>query len=178
MNYWVIAGWIVAAGTVAGLSAALFWMWSGARGAEDVGAEQRAAEGFAFDRYAVMQRLLSEADTRYLRSHPGATPEMAARWRRESVSIFRAYLGELTRDFHALHAHARHMLAESQTASPELAKTLVRQQGAFLRARIALEARLLLFQLGAGHVDAAPLLEMVHAMRLDLGRLVPEPSAA
>jgi ketosteroid isomerase-like protein len=169
--------WVVAAGTATGLVAALLWMWLEARGASDPG-RFRAAEHFSFERYAVMERLFSAEDLEYLRTQPGATPELAAKWRRESVAVFRAYLAELTRDFHALHAHARHMVAGSRSDSAELAATLVRQQGEFLRARVALEVRLVLFQFGIGKVDAAPLLALLGAMQSDLGRLVPEAAAS
>ena len=120
-----------------------------------------------------MERLLSSRDLQFLASQSGK-PADIGKWKRESLSIFRTYLGELSKDFQALHGYARRMVAESHVESPDLAATLVRQQATFYRTRVALEFRLILFALGIGSVDVAPLLQMVEAMRLDLGRLVPE----
>jgi hypothetical protein len=181
MTFWSIAAWVVTAGSVAALVAALIWIGSASRrGAERFGdADLRgASREFSFDRYQVMERLLSPADLRFLAAWTAPGPGVAPHWRRESVRIFRSYLDELTADFHALHAYAREMVAASHAESPELARVLLRQQATFFRARVLLEARLLLFGLGLGAVNAAPLLGMVEAMRLDVARLVPEDAPA
>jgi len=170
---WTAAALIVTTGSVAGLAAVLVRMWLGSRANGEV-PEGDARRGFSFDRYQVMERLLSSRDVQYLSSQRGFPPAAAARWKRESLHIFRLYLGELTRDFDALHASARRMVAASHSESPELAATLVRQQVAFFRARVAVEWRILLFRFGMASVDVAPLLAMVDAMRIDLRRIVPD----
>jgi len=177
MNPWIVLAWVVSAGSVAGLAAAVGWIWLSSR--KSGSNEQRdAALGFSWARYQVMDRLLSARDVGFLAAQPGFTASRGARWKRDSLRIFRGYLSELTRDFQALHAEARRMVAESRSESPELASTLVRQQVAFWRARMILEGRLLIFALGFGAVDVAPLLQTIDAMRMDLRRLVPAPAEA
>ena len=178
MNPWIVLAWIVTAGSVAGLAAALGWMWfSSRKSAENDGEEAR--RGFSPERYQVMNRLLSERDVEFLAAQPGFTASRRARWKRDSLRIFRLYLNALTRDFQTLHADARRMVAESHSESPELASTLVRQQVAFWQARVNLEARLLMFALGGiGAVDVAPLLQLIDTMRMDLRRLVPQAGSA
>ena len=173
MNPWIVAAWVVTIGSVSGLAGALLWMRFRSR-------TNRSAvgSGFSFERYRVMERLLSSRDADFLASHcaagQGLGSDDISRWKRDSVKVFRLYLGELTADFDALHALARRMVAESQTESPELASTLVRQQMAFFQARLSLEVRVVLFRWGIGTVDVAPLLQMVERMRLDLSQLTPE----
>lgn len=176
MNPWIVLGWLVTAGSLGGLVAALGWTWFSSRNiAENDRGDAR--RGFSLARYQVMNRLLSARDVEFLAAQPGLPANRRARWKRDSLRLFRRYLSALTGDFQALHADARRLVAESRTESPEFASTLVRQQAAFWRARIILEARLLMFALGVGSVDAAPLLRMIDAMRMDLRRLVPEPAA-
>ena len=176
-----VLAWIVTAGFVAGLVAILAWI---SFASKRLGTRQNregtgdTASGFSFARYQVMKRLLAPEDAQFLSSHRSFDARARARWKRDSLRIFRLYLGELTRDFLALHAYARNLVVQSHSESPEFASTLVRQQVAFWRARMALEGRLLLFKFGIGSVAAAPLLEMIEAMRIDLFRLVPEGAQA
>ena len=172
MNPWIAAAWLVTIGSVGGLAGTLLWMRFRSRKNRDTAGEASGGV-FSFERYQVMARLLSSGDADFLACQ-GRGSEEIRKWRRDSVQIFRMYLGELTADFDALHALARRMVAESHTESPELATTLVRQQVAFFQARLSLEFRVVLFQWGLGTVDVAPLLQMVERMRLDLSQLTPD----
>lgn len=182
MNPWIVLAWMVTIGSVAGLAAALAWIsfHSHRPGSQErrEGRGGDAASTFSLARYQVMERLLSSQDVRFLAAHRGIHPRLAARWKRDSLRIFRLYLGELTRDFLSLHAHARRLVVESHSESRKFAATLVRQQAAFWRARMILEGRLLLFRFGFGSVDVKPFLGMIEAMRIDLDRVVPEPAQA
>ncbi len=176
MNPWIVWAWIVTVGSVAGLGTTLAWIVLRSHQLDSPQDGQGTAEhdaAFSFARYKVMERLLSLDDARFLCSQQGFSPAAVGRWKRDSRRIFRMYLRALTRDFFTLHARARQLVVESHTESPVFASTLVRQQAAFWRARVSLEGRLILFTLGVGSVDVAPLLEMIEAMRLDLLRLVP-----
>lgn len=177
MNPWMVLAWIVTAGSLAGLVVTLVRTWFGSQptAENDPGDARR---GFSLERYQVMNRLLSARDVQFLEAQPGLSAKRRARWKHDSLRIFRLYLSELTRDFHALHAEARRMVAESHSESLELASILVRQQVAFWRARIILEVRLLMFACGIGAVDVSPLLQMIDAMSMDLRRLVPAPAEA
>ena len=181
MNPWILLAWVVTAGALAGLAATLGWAWFSSRKTSSRKASENdrgeARRGFSLARYQVMNRLLSARDVQFLAVQPGFTASRRTRWKRDSLRIFRRYVSELTRDFQALHAEARRMVAESRSGSPELASTLIRQQAVFWRTRTILEARLLMFRLGVGTVDVEPLLHMIDAMRMDLRRLVPQPAA-
>jgi hypothetical protein len=179
MNPWMAVAWLLTAGSVIGLAATAGWMLFSHRRGRDRsrgGVEDAAIPGVSYARYQVMERLLSSRDPQFLSAQPGFTARDGARWKRDSVRIFRLYLSQMTRDFAGLHAYARRLVVESHAESPELAAMLVRQQTAFWRSRIALEGRLLLFTLGIGRVDVAPLLAMIEAMRVDLFRMVPSPA--
>jgi hypothetical protein len=170
---------MITTGSVAGLAGALIWMRK-APGGRRRESGANAPHGGSFERYEVMERLLSSREMEFLASQPGlpesVKQERLGAWKRESLTIFRLYLGELTQDFKALHAQARRLVAESRMEVPDLASVLVRQQVAFFRARMGLEYRLVLFSMGIGSVDVAPLLQMVEAMRLDLNQLTMQAS--
>ncbi len=101
---------------------------------------------------------------------------MGARWKRERRRIFRLYLAELKADFRRLHAQARELVAGSGADAAPLVEVLVKQQLTFATAIAALEFRLALQWIGIGHVDIAPLIQMVEAMRVDLAqRTAPQP---
>jgi hypothetical protein len=180
MNPWIVLAWIVTVGSAAGLVAILARVSFrsdrfGRRNRKRTG---DAPPGFSFSRYQVMERLLSPRDVQFLSTQKGFDSRVEAQWKRDSRRIFRLYLRDLTREFFALHAHARSLVVESHTPSPEFASTLVRQQVAFWRARLALEGRLLLFEFGIGSMSVAPLLAMMEAMRIDLLRQMPEQAQA
>ena len=130
---------------------------------------------FSLDRYRAMERLFSEDDVRFLEAQPGYRREIGIRWKRERRRIFRAYLRELKEDFRKLHAQARELVSQSGAESAGLVEVLMKQQAIFLWATTALEFRLVLHRLGVGKVNAAPLIQLIEAMRLDLAqRAAPE----
>ncbi len=173
MNLWITFAAIVAAGLATGMGVCILRFL---RGHEDSADLPELDTGGSLERYKVMERLLSSSDLDFLASQPGFKPEMAAKWKRESLCVFRIYLRELTRDFHSLHARARKMVADSGSHSPELAATLVRQRVTFLQARMILEWHLLLFRFGAPRVDVGAILDLVTAMQVDLSRVAPDPA--
>jgi len=93
---------------------------------------------------------------------------MGARWKRERRRVFRLYLTDLKHDFWRLHAEARTLVAHSGADSSELVTVLMRQLWIFMRATTGLEMRLALQWAGIGKIDAAPLIELLEAMRADL----------
>jgi hypothetical protein len=175
LNPWITFASIAGIALSAGLVVSLARMW---RGTRPSGPPSGDLAGFSAERYQVMERLLSLRDLQFLASQPGYKPEMHAQWKHESLRVFRLYLNELTLDFHALHAEARRMVVESRTASPEFAAILLRQNVAFFQARLQLEWRLRLFQLGASNVEVASILNLVKSMQLDLSRIVPQTTTA
>jgi hypothetical protein len=127
-------------------------------------------DGFSWDRYQPMGRLMAEEDLVFLKSQPGYRAEIGERWKRERRRIFRLYLAELKADFRRLHAHARELVAGSGVDSAALLEALMKQQFTFMMATTALEFRLALQWIGIGRVDITPLIEMVEAMRVDLSQ--------
>jgi hypothetical protein len=173
MIVWSVLGWVIPAGSVALLLAALAGMrlrsYRSARDREWAGESSETAE-FSLARYEPMARLLSEEDFVFLAAQPGYRPEIGARLRRERRRIFRLYLRDLSADFHRLHAQARRMVANSGAEHSELVGILMRQQLIFWRGLLAIEVRLALSGVGLGQVDVRGLVEAIETMRLDLAR--------
>src|SRR5258708_17135014 len=117
------------------------------------------------ERYAVLTRLTTEEDLRFLRKLPGFRMEMAARLHRERRAILRMYLRELAGDFPRLHSAARRLVAEAPPGHAGLVSLLFRQQVAFWRCLAAIEVGLALAPLGLGRVDVRRLLEAVEVLR-------------
>src|ERR1700688_1883270 len=64
-------------------------------------------------KYRPMERLLGEADFRFLASQPGFSPKLGRRLRTERRQIFRGYLRNLRRDFGAVTAACHLLLVHS-----------------------------------------------------------------
>ena len=128
-------------------------------------------------RYRPMERLLDEADVRFLASRPEFDPRTARRLRAERRRIFRAYLGHMQRDFTRVSAALQAVLLESGHDRPELARELFRLQITFsLSVRLAY-VRLVLHALGIGTVDVSGLVGALDGMRQSLAQLSAAPSA-
>jgi len=123
---------------------------------------------FSLVKYRLMERMLMEADYKFLASQPGYTPALAKRLRIERRQIFRAYLRSLARDFLRLHAVARWVLARGTQDRPELAVKLMRQQVNFMCVWFFIEARL---ALRLGVIDVTPLVHAVEGLRSQLGEM-------
>jgi hypothetical protein len=164
----LLLAWVVTAGSLAGLLWVLTRMLLRRRGSARLDGDEAA--DFSLDRYQPMGRLMAEEDLVFLKSQPGYRPEMGRRWKRERRRIFRLYLAELKTDFRRLHAHARKLVAASEADSAALMEILMKQQVAFLMATTALEFRVALQRIGIGRVDVKPLLGLIEAMHVDLGR--------
>lgn len=167
MTFWVGLGWAATAGSIALAAGIVIWLRLGRRRAKAAEAAFGNWE-FSLDNYSPMERLFAEEDLAFLRTQPGYRPEMGARWKRERHRLFRLYLAELKDDFRRLHARARALVAHSDADSSALVGVLMRQELTFMSAVVGLELRLLLQRAGVGKVDAAPLIELLEAMRLDL----------
>jgi hypothetical protein len=167
----LLLAWVVTAGSLTGLLWVLTRMILRRRNPGALDSDESA--GFTLDRYQPMGRLMAEEDLVFLKSQPGYRAEMGARWKRERRRI---YLAELKADFRRLHAQARELVAGSGADAAPLVEVLVKQQLTFATAIAALEFRLALQWIGIGHVDIAPLIQMVEAMRVDLAqRTAPQP---
>lgn len=182
MSFWIALSWVAAAGSFTALLTVVAWMLVRRRRAENLDAIADVIAndvddslgfdtlGFDMEHYRPMERLLAEEDFMFLESQPGYRAEIGKHWKRERRRIFRLYLAELRCDFGRLHARARRLAADAAADSGDLVWILMRQRLTFLFATAHLEARLALAGAGIGTVDAAPLIEMLDAMRADLTR--------
>jgi hypothetical protein len=128
-------------------------------------------------KYRPMERLLGEADFRFLASQPGFSPKLGRRLRTERRQIFRGYLRSLRRDFGAVTAACHLLVVHSAEDRAELASTLMRQQLMFGLGMMAVEGRLLLHAAGIGTVDVHGLVESLETMQTQVRILLAPPQA-
>lgn len=126
-------------------------------------------------RYAPMGRLLDPSEVAFLAAQPGTTAQELREFRTSRRRIFRMYLRDLTRDFMALHAEARELVAASPDRNPELVEMLLRQQVQFWMSVAGLEASLALDAVGLGSVDPRRLLETVESLHIAVVRATSVP---
>ncbi|MEO8025728.1 MAG: hypothetical protein ABI823_04620 [Bryobacteraceae bacterium] len=134
-------------------------------------------DSFSIDRYRPMERLLNEADFRFLESLPGYRKEIGARLRKERRVAFRRYLNRLTRDFHRLHAAARQAVAYSETDQSHLVPVLMRQRLQFAWLVTKIDFQLAFHGVGLGKVPVGNLVAAMDAMSREL-RMAAVPTAA
>ena len=94
-----------------------------------------------------MIRLMAAGDAEFL-ARRVKCPSFMAAWERTRRRLVRLYLHELAADFVRLHRQARAMVAQSPEHFSDLVPILFRQQWAFWRALLWIEARLTLAGLG------------------------------
>ncbi|MCU1237222.1 MAG: hypothetical protein JWP63_5189 [Candidatus Solibacter sp.] len=130
------------------------------------------------DRYRPMMRLLDPREVEFLRSQPGYTPEMEARLRTQRCQAFRGYLRCLHLDFQRVATALKIIMTQSELDRGDLAAVLIHHQIQFALGMQVVNARLMLYKWGIGHVDAASLLRTFDLMRIELGSMMPATSAA
>src|ERR1019366_4989261 len=76
------------------------------------------------ERYRPMLRLLDEEDLRFLRTQPGFTPKMAAKFRAQRCRILQGYLRSMQVDFGRICTALKLVMTESQQDRPDLGSAL------------------------------------------------------
>ena len=132
-------------------------------------------KNFSVAAYRPMERLLSEADVEFLKSHPGYEPKMGKALRSDRIRVFRAYLVSLGRDFNRLHLALRLTVLHSPEDRQDLATALIKQKLLFFAGLIAIHVKLGLYTLGVGTVDVRGLIATLDTMSLQLRGLIPAP---
>lgn len=129
--------------------------------------------------YAPMERLLSEADFRFLSGRAGIPKATIRRLRSDRRRVFRKYLGYLSLDFAAITKEIRAIMAESEVSRPDLARSLFRMQFLFALAVLAIEVRLCLHACGiyTVSISASRLTEGLASMRIELRQMQALPAA-
>ncbi|HZT36810.1 MAG TPA: hypothetical protein VFA28_02845 [Bryobacteraceae bacterium] len=116
-------------------------------------------DSFSISRYRPMERLLSEADYRFLASQPGYHPSVSRKLRVRRRKVFRAYLAAISRDFERLYATGKQVAVYSEHDRADFIALLVRQKVLFELALMLAYARLALSSAGIGTVNVRGLLE-------------------
>lgn len=135
-------------------------------------------DDLSVSRYRPMERLLSQADYRFLASQPGFDKKMLRSIRSERRRVFRGYLACLCRDFGLVLAALRLMMTYSAQDRGDLARILYKQQAMFAFGMVGVEWRLALHACGLGTVDVGGLVNVMESMRLQLRQMIPADSAA
>ncbi len=126
---------------------------------------------FSPSRYKAMERLLDETDRDFLRSQPGANPGMETKLRRTRVKLFRAYMRQLSDDFHRICKALKILMIHSPVERNDLAGLILKQQFQFTITMMTTEVRLVLYSIGWSGVSVQALLEPLTAVRTQLQAL-------
>lgn len=130
------------------------------------------------DRYRPMLRLLDEDDFNYLKSQPGYTHEMGAKFRAQRLRIFESYLSWIRGDFARLSMALSVLTLQSKHDRPDLATALLRHRVAFAFGLMVVHARLWLYRGGFRGLDVGAVVAPVEAMRIQLRSLSISPAGA
>jgi hypothetical protein len=137
-----------------------------------------AQEPFSPECYRPMGRLLDEADGKFISSHSGCTRQIKKTFRKQRISIFRAYLRLLSGDFHRVCKAIKLHMVVCKTDRSDLAAVVMKEQFRFAASMICVELTLIVFATGWSGVDVSRLMRSVDAMRERMQSLamLPEPS--
>jgi len=137
-------------------------------------------EPFSRERYRAMERLLDQADGKFISSHSGCTRQIEKKFRKQRIKIFRAYLQLLSGDFNRICKAIRlHMIACKVDRS-DLAAVVMKEQFRFAVSMVSVEFKLTVYASGWRGVDTSTLIASLDAMRDRLQSLaaLPEPTLA
>jgi len=126
---------------------------------------------FSPSRYKAMERLLDKQDRDFLRSQPGLRSDMERKLRRTRVKLFRAYMHQLSDDFHRICKALKILMIHSPVERNDLAGLILKQQFHFTVTMMATEVRLVVYSLGWSSVNVQALLEPLTAVRAQLQSL-------
>lgn len=129
---------------------------------------------FSVERYRPMLRLLDGTELRLLRSQPGATPKLVARFRRERCRIFREYLRSINADFTRVSFALKLLMTQASADRPDLASLLIRAQASFAAGMLLVRMQLVLYSVGIGKVHPEALLQAFERIRLELRTILPQ----
>jgi hypothetical protein len=137
-------------------------------------------ESFSMERYRAMDRLLDQADEKFLGSHPGCTRRMRNRFRKTRASIFRAYMKLLSADFSRICRAVKLHAITGEADRSDLAAFILKEQFRFARNMLCVEFKLAGYVVGWRGVDASGLIASLNTMRDGLQALsrIAEPTVA
>jgi hypothetical protein len=127
---------------------------------------------FSPGRYRAMQRLLAEADPKFISSQPGCTPQLEKKLRKARIKIFRGYVRMMSGDFKQICKTIKFLMVSCRVDRSELAGIMMKQQFLFSVGMMHVEYKLLLYGFGWSRVDVGGLVHALDAMRAQLQSLV------
>ena len=130
------------------------------------------------DRYRPMFRLLEDADIRFLRTQPGATPALVRRLRRQRYLVFRGYLSSLQHDFHQACRALVLVAMQSQTDRRDIIGALVASELKFSMGVFRVRCRLFLYRWNVGQETVANLVNLFEGLQLELIALTPDANSS
>lgn len=119
-------------------------------------------------KYRPMERLLADADYRFLASCAGVSPAMLRRMRAERRRLFRSYLRWLSEDFSRVHTATRLFLLSCDRDRPDLALELLRQRAIFTCGLMLAELHLAVHVMGLGGIPVYRLIRSLNSARQNL----------
>jgi len=126
---------------------------------------------FSPSRYRAMERLLDDTDRDFLHAQPGASRSVEKKFRRARVTLFRAYMHQLSDDFHRVCKALKTLMVHAPVERHDLAGLILKQQFRFTVTMMTTEVRLVLYSWGWAAVNAEALLEPLTALRAQLQSL-------
>lgn len=137
-----------------------------------------AQEAFSPECYRPMGRLLDESDGKFISSHSGCTRQIKKTFRKQRISIFRAYLQLLSKDFHRVCKALKLYMVTCKIDRSDLAAVVMKEQFRFAASMVYVEFTLMVFATGWSGLDVSRLMHSVDEMRERLQSLamLPEPS--
>src|SRR5579872_1045130 len=115
-------------------------------------------EPFSPSHYTTMRRLLDFSDESFLRT-AGWSQASIRKFRKSRITIFRAYLNQLSYDFRRISNALKLLMVCSKVDRPDLWRLLAKQRLTFTFAMLSVKCRLVLFQFGWSQVDAHDLVQ-------------------
>ncbi len=126
---------------------------------------------FSPSRYRAMERLLDDTDRDFLHSQPGISRSVEKKFRAARVTLFRAYMRQLSQDFHRVCQALKVLMVHSKVERHDLAGLILKQQFHFSATMLSTEVRLVLYNWGWAGVDTQVLLAPLTAVRTQLQSL-------
>jgi len=126
---------------------------------------------FSPSRYRAMERLLDATDRDFLHARPGISRLVERKFRKARVTLFRAYMHQLSADFHRICKALKVLMVHSEVERNDLAGLILKQQFQFTLTMMTTEVRLVFYSLGWAGVDAQALLAPLTAVRSQLQSL-------
>ena len=130
-----------------------------------------------------MIRLLDGRDIQFLRAQPGFTRAMESDLRPRRCQIMRDYLRCLDLDFNRVATALGLLMVQSEQERPQATAALMEYRLRYEAASAVVRARLFLYRhgvlrhhslgCGIGTVDAAPLVRVFDAIRVELRQVMP-----